>query len=98
MYYPVQLRDYAKTGISKLKTVGKNRYYLCFSVDLEHKTWHTDYVIARNCFGRYTMSVPSSILNWKPTEFGALEIRCIRGFYYVYRVTSKWDPEKRRSK
>ena len=44
------------------------------------------------------MSVPSSILNRKPTEFGALEVRCIRGFYYVYRVTSKWDPVKRRSK
>ena len=44
------------------------------------------------------MSVPSSILTRKPKEFGPLEVRCIRGFYYVYRVTSKWDPEKRRSK
>ena len=44
------------------------------------------------------MSVPSLILTRKPKEFGPLEVRCIRGFYYVYRVTSKWDPVKRRSK
>jgi len=44
------------------------------------------------------MPIPSTILSKKPKEFGALEIRCIRGFYYVYRVTSKWDSTKGRSK
>ena len=26
------------------------------------------------------------------------ELRCINGYYYLYEVTSKWDPDKKRSK
>ena len=26
------------------------------------------------------------------------ELRCIRGYYYLYAITSKWDPEKKRTK
>lgn len=45
------------------------------------------------------MSIPESIKQHKPTQFGALEIRCFgENKYYVYQVTSKWDPEKNRSK
>lgn len=45
------------------------------------------------------MSIPESIKKNKPTEFGALEIRCFgEGKYYVYQITSKWDAEKNRPK
>ena len=45
------------------------------------------------------MSIPESIKKHKPTEFGALEIRCFGGNkYYVYQISSKWDPEKNRPK
>ncbi|MBE6009470.1 MAG: hypothetical protein E7236_02245 [Lachnospiraceae bacterium] len=43
------------------------------------------------------MSIPESIKRHKPTQFGALEIRCIGGDkYYVYQISSRWDPEKNR--
>ena len=45
------------------------------------------------------MAIPESIKKKKPTEFGALEIRCFGdGKYYVYQITSKWDAEKNRPK
>ena len=45
------------------------------------------------------MSIPETIKKNKPTEFGALEIRCFgEGKYYVYQITSKWDAEKNRPK
>ena len=45
------------------------------------------------------MAIPESIRKNKPTEFGALEIRCFGdGKYYVYQITSKWDAEKNRPK
>ena len=45
------------------------------------------------------MAIPESIKKNKPTEFGALEIRCFGdGKYYVYQITSKWDAEKNRPK
>lgn len=43
------------------------------------------------------MSIPESIKCHRPTQFGAVEIRCMQGHYYVYLVSSKWDPEKKRS-
>ena len=42
------------------------------------------------------MSVPESIKSKRPTQFGAVEIRSIGGYYYVYLVSSKWDAEKGR--
>ena len=42
------------------------------------------------------MSIPESIKQLKPTQFGAVEIRYISGHYYTYLVSSKWDPEKGR--
>lgn len=42
------------------------------------------------------MKIPASIMQQKPTQFGAVEVRCISGYYYVYRVTSKWNAEKGR--
>ena len=43
------------------------------------------------------MSIPDSIKKHKPTQFGALEIRCFGGDkYYVYQITSKWDAVKNR--
>ena len=45
------------------------------------------------------MAIPESIKKNKPTEFGALEIRCFGdGKYYVYQITSKWDAKKNRPK
>ena len=44
------------------------------------------------------MPVPDAIKNLKPADLGPCEIRAIKGHYYVYSVTSKWDPEKGRSK
>ena len=45
------------------------------------------------------MSIPESIKKRKPTDFGALEIRCFgEGKYYIYQITSKWDAEKNRPK
>ena len=42
------------------------------------------------------MSIPESIKSKRPTQFGAVEIRYIKGHYYVYRVSSRWDPQKGR--
>jgi len=43
------------------------------------------------------MAIPEAIKKNKPTQFGAVEIRFIGGFYYVYKVSSRWDPERGRS-
>lgn len=42
------------------------------------------------------MSIPESIKSKRPTQFGAVEIRAIGGYYYVYLVSSKWDAKKGR--
>lgn len=42
------------------------------------------------------MSIPEVIKQKRPTQFGAVEIRCIGGNYYTYLVSSKWDAIKRR--
>ena len=42
------------------------------------------------------MSIPESIKSKRPTQFGAVEIRCIGGHYYTYLVSSKWDAVKGR--
>ena len=43
------------------------------------------------------MSIPQSIKDKKPTQFGALEIRRFgEDKFYVYQISSKWDPEKKR--
>lgn len=44
------------------------------------------------------MAVPENIRALKPTEYGAVEIREISGHYYVYEISSKWDPVKRKAK
>ena len=40
------------------------------------------------------MAVPEEIKALKPTDFGAVEIRCISGHFYVYEISSKWDSKK----
>lgn len=40
------------------------------------------------------MAIPEAIKALKPTDFGAVEIRCISGHFYVYEISSKWDPSK----
>ena len=40
------------------------------------------------------MAVPEAIKALKPTDFGAVEIRCISGHFYVYEISSKWDSAK----
>ena len=42
------------------------------------------------------MSIPEAIRQKRPNQFGAVEIRFIGGYYYVYKVSSKWDPVKNR--
>ena len=42
------------------------------------------------------MSIPEVIKQKRPTQFGAVEIRCIGGHYYTYLVSSKWDAVKKR--
>ncbi len=42
------------------------------------------------------MSIPESIKQHQPTQFGAVEVRSIGGYYYVYLVSSRWDPAKGR--
>ena len=42
------------------------------------------------------MAIPESIKSKRPTQFGAVEIRCIDGHYYTYLVSSKWDASKGR--
>lgn len=42
------------------------------------------------------MSIPELIKSKRPTQFGAVKIRCISGHYYVYRVSSRWDAQKGR--
>jgi transposase len=39
--------------------------------------------------------IPESIKKHKPT---CTEVRLIKGTYYVYKITSVWDPEKKRPK
>jgi len=43
------------------------------------------------------MPVPEAIRKLKPTGLGPCEVREIKGHYYVYSVTSKWDSNKKRS-
>lgn len=40
------------------------------------------------------MAIPEAIKALKPSDFGAVEIRCISGHFYVYEISSKWDPSK----
>ena len=40
------------------------------------------------------MPIPDTIRNKRPKQFGAVEIRSIGGYFYVYRVSSKWDAAK----
>lgn len=42
------------------------------------------------------MAIPDSIKSKRPTQFGAVEIRCIDGHYYAYLVSSRWDASKGR--
>lgn len=49
------------------------------------------YVIKENA-----MKVPEAIMSRKPTQFGAVEVRHIGGYYYVYQVSSRWDAGKGR--
>jgi len=42
------------------------------------------------------MPIPESIKSKRPTQFGAVEIRLIKGYFYVYLVSSKWDSSKGR--
>ena len=42
------------------------------------------------------MGIPESIKKQRPTQFGAVEIRSIKGNYYVYLVSSRWDAAKGR--
>ena len=42
------------------------------------------------------MSIPESIKQHRPKQFGAVEIRSLGGYYYVYKITSRWDSVKRR--
>lgn len=44
------------------------------------------------------MTIPEAIKALKPTDFGAVEIRCISGHFYVYEISSKWDPLKRKAR
>lgn len=40
------------------------------------------------------MAIPEAIKALKPTDYGAVEIRSISGHFYVYEISSKWDPKK----
>lgn len=42
------------------------------------------------------MSIPEAIKQKRPNQFGAVEIRSIGGYYYVYQVSSRWDAVKNR--
>lgn len=42
------------------------------------------------------MSIPEAIKRNKPNQFGAVEIRSIGGYFYVYQVSSKWDAARNR--
>ena len=65
-------------------------------LDLATVLMYTYYVI--NVYMRcIKMSIPESIKKQKPTLFGAVEIRCFgEGKYYVYLISSKWNPDKNR--
>ena len=54
------------------------------------------YVIYGYCFEVFNMSIPDSIKRFKPTDFGAVEIRFIGGKYYVYKISSKWNPQTKK--
>lgn len=44
------------------------------------------------------MVIPEGIRQKRPNMFGAVEIRSIGGYYYVYQIFSKWDAVKKRPK
>lgn len=46
------------------------------------------------------MPIPTSIKAHKPdtAQYGATEIRCIKGHYYVYEISSAWDPQKKKAR
>ena len=43
------------------------------------------------------MAIPDAIKALKPSDFGAVEIRLISGHFYVYEISSKWDPKKKKA-
>ena len=69
---------------------------MAIPLDLEACLMYTYYVI--NVYMEvHQMSIPESIKKQKPTQFGALEIRSFgEGKYYVYQISSRWDPDKNR--
>ena len=44
------------------------------------------------------MAIPEKIKAMKPTNYGAVEIRLLSGHYYVYEISSKWDPIKKKAR
>ena len=44
------------------------------------------------------MAIPESIKKHKPTEYGAVEIRQLSGHFYVYEISSRWDPDKKKAR
>ena len=44
------------------------------------------------------MSIPEAIRSQRPTQFGACEIRFLNNRYYVYRISSVYDPATKRSR
>ena len=46
------------------------------------------------------MAIPDKIKAHKPdiNQYGATEIRCIKNYFYVYEISSKWDAQKHRPK
>ena len=64
-----------------------------FRLPLQGEIWYNIYVN----YGYILeggMAIPEAIKAMKPTDFGAVEIRLISGHYYVYEISSKWDPSK----
>ena len=44
------------------------------------------------------MAIHEKIKAMKPTNYGAVEIRFLSGHYYVYEISSKWDPIKKKAR
>ena len=58
--------------------------------------WYYIYVIYGYIL-EVIMAIPDAIKALKPTDFGAVEIRSISGHFYVYEISSKWDPIKKKA-
>ena len=72
-------------------------YFFEFSLDFELHIWY-NISVTYGYIVEAIMGIPDEIKAKKPNDYGAVEIRNISGHYYVYEISSRWDPQKQKAR